>query len=216
MPTIELQGLSQLMARLDDAGKRQMPFAVAKALTQTARQTAAAETAHIKAIFDRPTPFTQRAVGVTTATKATLSTRIFVKDIQAKYLMEEATGGRRAFKTFEEKFADSGAPQIALPGAGMQLNQYGNMSKSKIMRIAKDLNTNASSKRFFKGTPKGQKLPAGIYARTNDNRHITPLIRFATDAVYKKRFEFSAIAMETITANLEANLINAWEAALRS
>lgn len=213
--TFEMHGYREFIARLSDAEKRHMPFAAAKALTKTGRQAAVAETGHIEAIFDKPTPFTKRAVGVTPATKATLTTRIFVKDIQAKYLMQEATGGRRDFKSFEEKFAEGGRPQIALPGAGMQLNQYGNMSKAKIVRIAKDLNSYESAKRFFKGTPKGHKLPAGIYARTNDNRRITPLIRFATDAVYKKRFEFSAIAHEAITANFETNLITAWEAAMR-
>lgn len=216
MVTIELQGLRELMARMDDAGKRHMPFAMAKALTQTARQTAAAETAHINAIFDKPTPFTQRAVGVTPATKATLSTRIFVKDVQAKYLLPEATGGRRGFKTFEEKFATDGVPQIALPGPGVQLNQYGNISKAKIMRIVKDTSTYGVNKRFFKGVPKGHALPAGVYARANNNTHITALLTFATDAVYKKRFEFSAVANDTITANFEANLISAWEAAMRS
>lgn len=215
MVTIELQGLRELMARMDDAGKRQMPFAMAKALTQTARQTAAAETNHIETIFDKPTPFTKRAVGVTPATKAKLSTRIFVKDVQAKYLLPEATGGRRGFKTFEEKFAAGGAPQIALPGPGVPLNQYGNISKAKIKRIAADIETFNSNKRFFKGIPKGGNLPMGIYARANNNTHITTLIRFATDAVYKKRFEFSAVANDTITANFEANLISAWDAAMR-
>ena len=56
----------------------------------------------------------------------------------------------------------------------------------------------------------------GIYARANNNKHITTLIRFSTEATYKKRFEFSAVANETITANFEANLVSAWEAALRS
>jgi len=44
--------LRELMARLDDAGKKQMPFAVVKALTQTARQVATAEIAHSNVVFD--------------------------------------------------------------------------------------------------------------------------------------------------------------------
>lgn len=216
MSTVQLQGYRELVARMGAAGRRHMPFAVAKALTQTAWQTSAAETAHIKQVFDKPTPFTQRAVGVTPATKAKLQARIFVKDVQAKYLAVEAIGGRRAFKTFEQRFAGGGTPQFALPGRGVGLNQYGNITKAKIKKIAADIETFNSNKRFFKGVPKGGGLPMGIYARANNNKHITTLIRFSTEATYKKRFEFSAVANETITANFEANLVSAWEAALRS
>lgn len=201
---------------MDDVGKKQMPFAVAKALTVTAKQVQVAETAHMLAVFDKPTPFTQRAVGFSPATKSMLRATVFVKDAQAKYLQAEATGGQRGFKSFEQKFASGAGAKIALPGRGIELNQYGNISKAKILRIARDVNSSGKAKRFFSGKPKGHDMPSGIYARVNNNTQITPLIVFATAAVYQKRFKFSEIAEETVTTKFEANLMAAWEMAMRS
>lgn len=218
MITIEITGLSALLAQMDDMGKRQMPFAVAKALTITAKQCAAAETAHIMSVFDRPTPFTQRAIGFTPATKLDLTATIFVKDVQAHYLQAEVDGGARGFKSFEQKFAASGQTagktMIAAPSRSTPLNQYGNISKAKILRIASDVNTAGKAKRFFAGQPKGLPMPFGVYARVNNNTKIVPLILFATAAVYKKRFQFSTVAFDTVTANFEANLMAAWDAAI--
>lgn len=216
MAAIQITGLRELMARMSEIGKRQMPFAVAKALTTTVRQAQAAETAHIMDVFDKPTPFTRRAVAFTPATKNNLVASVFVKDVQAKYLMPEAEGGRRPFKSFEEKFATEAGPQAILPGSGMALNSYGNITKARIKRIAADMNSSGGAKRFLSGTPKGRDLPSGIYARVNNNTRLVPLMVFANDAVYEKRFKFSEIATSTITARFEANLIAAWSAAMQT
>lgn len=216
MITIQVSGLRELLAQMDEVGKRQMPFVAAKALTLTARQAAGAETVHIMDVFDKPTPFTQRAMGFSPATKTTLKATVFVKDVQAKYLQPEVDGGTRGFKSFEQKFSAGAGMQVALPGGGMDLNQYGNISKAKIRRIARDVNTSGNAKRFFQGTPKGGSMPSGIYARVNNNTQITPLIVFAHAAVYEKRFKFSEVAQETVAANFEANLVAAWQEAMRT
>lgn len=202
-------GLPQLLGRMDDLAKKQAPFALAKAMTTTVRQAKAAEDAHILATFDNPTPFTKRAVAFTPATKANLKASVFVKDLQAKYLQPEADGGRRQFKTFEERFATD---QIALPARGVKLNQYGNVSKAQIKRIAANLNKSGKAKRYFMGVPKGSDLPMGIYAR--DGKKIVPLLVFATEAVYKQRFRFNEVGVATITAQFEPNFAVAWSAAL--
>jgi hypothetical protein len=212
--SVQITGLQQLMGTLSDLGKKQMPFAVARAMTMTVKQAAAAETAHILAVFDKPTPFTQRAVGFTGATKNNLSAKVFIKDAQAKYLEPESEGGARGFKSFEEKFATEGQTLVLLPGRGIELNQYGNVTKAKIKRIARDLNTSGTNKRFFSGAPKGQHLPAGIYARTNNNKQITPLMVFASAAVYQKRFMFSEVGKDTITAQFEGNMVASWDLAV--
>lgn len=211
---VQITGMPQLMSTLSDLGRKQMPFAVARAMTITMRQASAAETAHILAVFDKPTPFTQRAVGFTGATKNNLSAKVFIKDVQAKYLLAEAEGGKREFKSFEEKFAEGGNTLVALPGRGVATNQYGNISKATIKRIARDVNTSGKAKRFFSGKPKGHALPGGIYTRTNNNQQITPVLVFATEAVYQKRFKFSEIGVMTITAQFEANMVAAWDLAM--
>lgn len=214
--SVNITGLPQFMSTMSDLEKKQIPFAVARAMTMTVKQAAAAETAHILAVFDRPTPFTQRAIGFTGATKNNLIAKVFVKDVQAEYLQAEADGGKREFKTFEEKFAVGGNTLVALPGRGVTTNQYGNISKATIKRIARDVNTSGKAKRFFSGKPKGHDLPAGIYTRTNNNKQITPLLVFATEAVYQKRFKFSEIGVMTINAQFDANMVAAWADAMRT
>jgi hypothetical protein len=210
-----ITGVDVLLRRINIL-QQQAPFATAKAMTKTVRQAKAAEDAHILATFDKPTPFTQRAIAFTPATKAKLQASVLVKDAQAKYLQAEVDGGRREFKSFEQQFADGGQTHVALPGRGAPLNQYGNLTKAKIKQIARDVNSSKKARRFFAGKPKGHDLPAGIYTRTNNNQHITPLLVFASEAVYQKRFKFSEIAMDTITAQYEANLLAAWDEAVRT
>lgn len=209
-------GLREFLQQLDNQALRQAPFALAKAMTTTVRQAKTAEEAHILSVFDKPTPFTQRAVAFSGATKTNLSASVFVKDVQAKYLAPEADGGPRQFKSFEQQFAAGGTPEVALPGRGITLNQYGNITKAKIKAIARDLNTSGNTKRFFAGKPKGHNLPPGIYARTNNNHQLVPLLVFATEAVYQKRFKFSEVGTATITAEFESNMIKAWADAVRT
>lgn len=209
-------GLSNLMSNMDDISRQQIPFALAKALTATAKQVQAAENAGVARSFDRPTPFTKKAFAISPATKHELVARVFAKDVQNEYLLPQVEGGTRGFKTFEEKFASGSDAKVALPGAAVKLNQYGNMSKAKILQIARDLNSSGNAKRFFKGVPKGSDLPDGIYARVNNNTSIAPLMVFATEAVYKKRFDFSAIAKEEVTARFEQNMAAAWSQAIRT
>lgn len=216
MAGVQIRGVPELLRRLDDMGRQQAPFAIARAMTATVRQAKTAEEAHILSVFDKPTPFTQRAVAFSGATKKNLQASVFIKDVQAKYLEAEAEGGRRQFKSFEQQFADGGPVQVALPGRGVALNQYGNLTKAKIKKIAADVNSSGKAKRFFSGKPKGHALPPGIYTRTNNNTSITPLLVFATEAVYKKRFQFSEVGKATITAEFEANMVAAWAEAVRT
>lgn len=216
MASVQIRGMPEFLSRLDNVVRNQAPFAIAKAMTVTMQQAKVAEDAHIIATFDKPTPFTQRAVAVTGATKKNLTASVFVRDVQAKYLAAEAEGGQREFKSFEKQFAAGGQPLVALPGRGVSLNQYGNITKAKIKAIARDVNTSGKAKRFFSGKPKGSDLPAGIYTRTNNNKQITPLLVFATEAVYQKRFKFSEVGIATVTAQFEANMVAAWAEAVRT
>jgi hypothetical protein len=85
-----------------------------------------------------------------------------------------------------------------------------------IKRIAADVNTSGKAKRLFSGVPKGHALPPGIYTRVNNNTVIVPLLVFATEATYKKRFRFSEVGKATITAEFEGNMVKAWADAVRT
>ena len=206
---------------LDVWSGKHVPFVVAAALTDTAVRIGRTETDVMSRVFDQPTPFTLRAVGVTPATKVELRAVVFLKTTQARYLFSEITGGKREVKQFEKKFGAIGSAAVTVPGQGVRLNQYGNLSKRQLLSIARDLNSSGSAKRFFKGVPKytqhaTKPMPPGIYARVNNNTRIVPLIIFATAAHYRKRFEFSAIAQRTVDAVFEQRLLARWEQALRT
>lgn len=216
MIVLRTVGLAQLLQGFNAVTVDQAPFAVAKALTMTVRDSRAKVTEHIKNDFDNPTTFTQRAMTFTPATKQTLRASVAVKAAQAQYLFPQMTGGVRGFKTFEEKFKTSNGTSFIMAGQAVEKNQYGNVSKAKLLKIARDVNTSGNAKRFFSGKPKGGKLPAGVYTRVNNNTSIAPLLIFATNAQYEKRFKFSEIAKETVDKQFEKNLQDAWALAVNT
>ena len=76
---------------LRKVGERNIPLAVAQALTGTAKHLAKAQARSTARHFDRPTKFTQRAFGVRMAKasdyrRGTMFSRVFAQDIQAGYL----------------------------------------------------------------------------------------------------------------------------------
>lgn len=68
MISVKLEGFDQLRRQFGQF-ERQLPFAAARALTETARKARAAVTASLPQVLDRPTPFTMNAFTVKEATK---------------------------------------------------------------------------------------------------------------------------------------------------
>lgn len=193
---------------------KNLRFGIAKGLTDTAKFAAAAMEAQLPDVFDRPTPFTQKGIGFKPATRQTLEARVFVKDIQAKWLMRQETGGLRT--------PVPGSP-INL-AVGQRLNQYGNISRGAIAKLR-------AKPDVFVSTGKGKTahLPPGIYERvgvrskkglgSKRGRKVTTgrgsqgtrlnlLVAFGRKAAYKPRFRFvervTKIARAKVKANIEA------------
>lgn len=78
---------------LDDLARKQVPFAVAQALTATARDIKPIEQKGFDEVLDRPTPFTRNAVTVIPARKDFRTAVVLVKDITASYLQPYEQGG---------------------------------------------------------------------------------------------------------------------------
>lgn len=124
----------------------QMAFAMAKALTATGQDVKEAETKAIRSVFDRPTPYTQRAVYLRPATKQRLQAVVWLKDGNRTehYLLPQIQGGSRPMKRFEERLRMSGymtASERAVPAQAAQLDAYGNMSRGQINQILSQLKT---------------------------------------------------------------------------
>lgn len=130
--------------RLLDEQRKQVPFAVALALTRTAQEIKKAEQAEMRNVFDRPKPFTLNALYVKPATKATLEARVWVKDSErpTHYLLPQIGGGDRKLKRFEQLLVQRGVMRTgerAVPGGGANLDAFGNMSRGQIVKILSQL-----------------------------------------------------------------------------
>lgn len=198
---------------------KNLNFGIARGLTNTAKFAAEKMQQQLPAIFDRPTPFTQRAIGFQSASKSKMEARVFVRDVQAKYLLRQEQGGVRR-------------PMAGNPinlAVGQRLNQYGNISRGAIGKLRSKPNVFVS-----KQSGKTKHLPPGIYERvgvksrkglgSKRGRKVTTgrgkqatrlnlLIAFERQAKYAPRFRFhervSKIAQAKVRANIEASIAEA-------
>lgn len=117
----------RLARTLNDLGRRQLPFATAQALTGIAKQVRVAEQTGMRRKLDRPMPFTLNSVGVKAARKSDLTATVYMRDIAASYLEPFEFGGKH-------KLIGSGRTWLN-PKNGLQLNQYGNLSRNKLKQL---------------------------------------------------------------------------------
>lgn len=159
-------------AYLSSVGKKQLPYATARALTWTAKDVSQALSAELDQFLDRPTPFTRRAFGTIRATKRRLRAYVFIKDVQAEYLKYAINGGTRAPR----------GKAIGVPSSNMRLNKYGNMPRGRLQKLLSD-------PRNFSGTIKG--VP-GIWRRTGGKRNpgVKLLVAWEPKASYRRRYPF--------------------------
>lgn len=146
--TLTVQGLEQLKDRLVGFSDRRMRAAVATALTRTAAAVKRAEELEILDVFDRPTPYTQRAIGMEMATAADLQARVFVKTDASggrppiSWLRWHITGGARRLTGFEKALVRAGAmddDNRAIPARYAKLDAFGNMSRGQMAQIFSQL-----------------------------------------------------------------------------
>ena len=209
--------------KLTTALTKQIPFAMAKALTQTAKNAQAQIIIVMQLVFDRPTPYTLNSTFVDPATKDKLVSEVKLKDESAtglpatKYLAPEVFGGARSAKRSEVALRRSlNLPDgsFIVPGARVPLDQYGNITAGTMTKILSavrsmpDSYANMTSKSrqraiaagreseiFVGRSPTGaQRL--GVWER--HGRHLWPFLIFIDRApTYRERLRFYAIAQET-------------------
>jgi len=173
---------------LSDLALRQLPFASAMALNDTAEDVAEAEVENIEKSFDRPTPFTKKALYRVRASKRKLRAEVGVKRVQAGYLDIHARGGTRKPK----------ARAILVPNKA-RLNKYGNMPRGAVKRMMARPGAFVASR----SDPKTRHLDPGIYIRKGRGRRqkIEQLVAFRGRAQYRPRFDFQG------PADLRANQV---------
>ena len=222
--------VARFAARLDAIHTKQVPFAVARALTLTAQQARDQITAELPSIFDRPTPFTEKGFAIKSATKTDFTSAVFAKDIQAQYLLHEEIGGERTpaentriksralvLPAKIERDAFGGIPSGAIKALRQAVNDEatGNTRRAKAKRAA--ASAKASRERIsYSGVegiaylpgkgPKGG--PGGFFLRL-PGHHISRLVSFEGKASYRPRFHYRERITATVQKSFVPNLIKA-------
>lgn len=188
--------IAPVLRRLDEIGRNQAPFAIARALTDTAQEGRKAMTGRLAAVFDRPTPFTMRAIGIEAARKGKPQARIFVKDIQARYLLAEEIGGVRTPRAGQA---------LVLPGK-VRLNRYGNMPAGLLKRLhvmAGQPATRSAGVAYLPASAPANKAGIGGYFRRAAGHKLMRLTVFEAVAHYRARMQFR----ETVGAAVRGGIV---------
>ncbi|WP_426214714.1 hypothetical protein [Pseudomonas sp. DWRC2-2] len=224
MLKIETKGGNLLKKTLSDLEQRQMPFALARAQTLTAKLVEAAEIEEMARVFDRPTRFTLNSVFVRPARKGGPGAVVWVKDYASKadapirWLLPEVDGGERQAKRSEKLLSARGilsSGRFLMPGGGMTLDSHGNISRGVMQKVLSGLGAQGdkyanstdsrrsrrNSKRFFV-LGKGSKS-VGVAQRTGKgSTGLRIMMAFAARPTYKHRLDFYGVADRVVRDNL--------------
>lgn len=135
----------ELESTLTGWEKKQLPFAVARGLTQTAGLVKQALRGSMETSFHEPTAFTLNSLYVKPATKTKLVAEVGIKNMpgnggtpQSSYLEPEVEGGQRPVKRMEYLFRKNGLLKpgmMFVPGEKAKLDRYGNLAPSMRVQI---------------------------------------------------------------------------------
>ena len=184
-------------------GAKQVPFATALALNRLASGVAGAEREEIGKTFDNPTPFTQNAFYIRSATKTRHVAYVMAKDIQAEYLEPYLDGDLRYL----------GGKRGMIVPMNVALNQYGNLPRNKLRSLKGKPNTfigpvKTKSGKIINGVwqrpvtlpqVKGRRVKQAV-----PNSGLKLLIKFADTTPAPKRLHFVERARDYVRRNAHA------------
>ena len=227
MITIVGVNLDKVRASLTELERRQLPFAMTLALTRTGTAIKTAIVHDMPNYLDRPTPYTIKSVYRTLATKDNLRTTVGIDDEAfkgippSKFLRAQIFGGARNAKRSEKALRHKGllkADQYIVPGAGVRLDRYGNITAGTMTQILSVLQAgvdptqyqtrtsrtkNRTPRAYFVGRPGGK--PLGVWERYGAGaRRVRPILLFVSQPQYQKRLPFFEIADHVAQAEFPA------------
>jgi len=210
MITISVRSdFARFAAMVGDIERRQVPFAAALALNETAKAAQRQVAYSLPSIFDRPTLFTRTAVGIIPARKDSLAATVFLKDRQARYLAPSILGLRQV--------AAKRAVLNPKP-ANVALDALGNLPSGAIRRLRRQ-------RSVFVGRIKAKdgRMIAGVFQRLPGKgaggQRLKVLVAFGQGVVLRRRFDFDGMVREAAARNfpraIEAAMTRALETARR-
>ncbi len=190
---------------LSDVQKKQLPFAIATALTATAGHVGQAWQQQIAHTFDKPTPFTLNSVGVWAARKSNLTAMVFIKDIAAAYLEPFIDGGVHFL----------GKKQGLLTPKNIGVNQYGNLPRNKLaaLKARSDIYVGRIK------TKSGGEVD-GVWQRIKPSKgkpgHLKLLIRFTDPHPVRQRLDLSTPTLNAVRRYFDPAFTAAFAKAMAS
>jgi hypothetical protein len=200
----------------------QMQFAVALALTWTAKDIQAAAIRDIGAKLDRPTDFTLKSTFVKVATKQDLKADVFVKNFArgksklgpAQMLGQQFDGNERAYKAVERLFYANGlirSGEYLMPGTyasiDKQLKAAGSITETKVTKTGTKRNKQKMLYQYFWNSAGGKALK-GVYLRTPNG--VRPVLLVTRKPSYKVKIDFVALGERVERVNFPVNMTAAW------
>lgn len=176
--------LARALAQLTQLRDRDLPFIAATAINMTAKEVRKDLQDDMRAVFDRPVPFTINSLQTAPiATKTSLTATLRYKDFAGKgvpawkYLAAQIYGGERALKGFERALQGAGLlPKgyAAVPAKDFPLDQYGNVPGAYIVQVLSYLRafgeTGYTANRAAKGRGTKRKFYVVNGTNSRDNR----------------------------------------------
>lgn len=202
MLTIDVRAeVKRLTRSLDDLARKQIKFATAQAINVTAEKVRAAQQENMRQVLDAPTPFTVNAVAVKKATKANPVAIVYVKPAAAAYLLPYEVGGPNKLNS-----------KALLKPIGAKVNQYGNLPRNLVKRLA-------SKQNVFIGKVKTKAGEVdGVWQRTKKTRGkkagLKLMVKFEDAHEAKQRLGYQALAKRMVPATFKAELDKAMAKAL--
>lgn len=199
----------QVKRFLRNVQKKQIPFATARAITQTLIVAKKDVIRQLDKDIDRPTPFTRRAFRVDGANKKNLTGRLFAMRKQDEYLQWAIFGGVRTPK------GTAFALRPAKPGPGaIRLNRFGNIPKGQQARAQ-------LAKGAFSATINGV---AGIWmapkktksGKIRKGSRMRLLLAYERQAVYRPRYRFFERGQNSIRVNWPRIFSRSFRSAIRT
>lgn len=235
--SISFRGLDDLkidLARLQDGNYRR---AVRRGINSSLEIIQQAEKTQAETDFENPTPFTISSFRLKYASTANLEGKVYFQDPERlsenqHYLYHNVHGVARGYKKFEGALLAKGLippRHYAIPGKGVALDRYGNISSALIVQILNFFDANPSGyaqgmtitrkEKLKRGTKKkygfeyfallkktGNKLP-GIYKKTYTGFGTAInciLIYVPSDRVrYSNKFKFYERARNEVEKNFK-------------
>ena len=226
--------LASFRRGLVEEHRRQVPHALALAVTDMAQRAKADIQASMHATFDQPRAYTLGAVFATRASKAAPRALVGLKDTTNrgtpawKYLGPEIEGGQRRRKRFERALGVGG---YALPGSAAQLDDSGDISRKQIGQILSALgqappaSAGKTTRKPYKGA-KGNKAAYFLAKSKKTGRalavyqvvgkgEVRPVLHFETRApTYTARWRLKDVVLESIEQSRVGAFERAWSQAL--